>query len=252
MPWRSPGPTTARPCSLRRRVAAGAGSGGPGDQFRPRRTDASRDARRARRCRRQQPKAGAQCQGLVGRAARALCGRRHAAQPQLPGHLRGAVSAPVAGDVRAARRLLRTHTGGGDPRLGLPAAHLHRLPRLLARVVHDLQEAQHAARGDRRPDRLLALPQLAFRARRTSRVGRRPGPPRSRRCRDLDGRRVQLELVAGTARLPPHAQPVSDVHARADLGAGDRAALHSTHGPARGSRRASSSPMSRWRCCSPG
>ena len=88
--------------------------------------------------------------------------------------------------VLPARRLLLARPRGRHSRLGLPASHLHPLPRLHARLaVRVAQGEQRLGRGPR-ARRDAPLQQLALAPRRPPRERRRPGPPRPGRRADDD------------------------------------------------------------------
>ena len=86
------------------------------------------------------------------------------------------------------------------PAGGLPAADLHRLPRLRARLVPAVQARQRLAGRGARAGRLRPFVQLAPQPRGPSRHGRRPRPARGRRRPHADRRRVPGLAVAAPAR----------------------------------------------------
>ena len=163
----------------------------------------------------------------------------------------------------ALRRLLLARPADLDPRRRLPAAHVHPLPRLHARLVLRVAPGQRLGRPDLRPARLPVLRQLAPPPRRPSRLRRRSRSSRDRRRDHLDRRGVLLEALAVPARLPPVPPSGGDVRDRADLVAADRPAdlgrlqarqaaqQHPAHQPGgrRDGRAGASSPSAGRRSC---
>ena len=105
----------------------------------------------------------------------------------------------------------------------LPRADVHHLPRLHARLLPAVAARERVARHHMRRARLLAVSQLALRARRPSRQRGRPRRPRRRRRRDEDRRRVRAMSRGAAARLPAHAQPARAARPRPAVGADHRA-----------------------------
>ena len=133
----------------------------------------------------------------------------------------------------------------------VPGAHVHRLPRLLARLVPRRPNARNAWLGiASRAAPVRAVPALAARPRRPSRHLRRPRAARRRRRPHADRRRIPRALAARAARLPAAAQPARDVRARPDRRDGDRPAHRRRATPARGCAAACSRPTSRSPCSS--
>ena len=93
--------------------------------------------------------------------------------------------------------LVSPRARAGDSRGRIPGPHLHRLPRLRARLVRALEarECDARRRAGRRP--LHALCVVAPRARRPPRDDRRPRQEGRRRHPDPDRRRVPRPIVAG-------------------------------------------------------
>ena len=127
-------------------------------------------------------------------------------------------------DVPLPRRLGLAHPRAGGPGGRLPAADLHRLPRLHPRLVHADQAGEQVGRAVRRPARLPAVRELAPQPRRPPRHRRRPRPPRHRRRDDAHRRGVRVARLERAARVPAFPQPAGDVRDRADLVADDRSA----------------------------
>ena len=116
------------------------------------------------------------------------------------------------------RDVVLAGAAAGDPDGRLPAAHLHRLPRLHARLVPADQARQPHPRRGRRRDRLHPLPDLAPQPRDAPRDGRRPRPPRAGRRPDHDRGRVPRPRLADARRLPRLPQPAGHVRPRLAVG----------------------------------
>ena len=121
-------------------------------------------------------------------------------------------------DVPRSERLVSARIGHRGARGRLPAAHLHGLPRLRARLVPAVQARERVAGHRPRVGGLLAVPELAAQPCGPSRDRRGPRTARRRRRVHAHRRRVPRAAMAATARISSLPQSARDVRPRADLG----------------------------------
>src|SRR6185312_1632719 len=111
----------------------------------------------------------------------------HGTRGPVPGDVRGALPRSLGRDLPAALLLAaRAAAGGGGGRL--PGPLVHRLPRLLARLVPGLAARQPLAGPLDRAAAVLAVPPLAPRPRGAPRDRGEPRPPRHGRPAHADRR----------------------------------------------------------------
>ncbi|CAA9482064.1 MAG: Fatty acid desaturase, partial [uncultured Solirubrobacterales bacterium] len=162
---------------------------------------------------------------VLARRGRRLRAPGPQAQRSRSGHLGRPLPSAARRDVPRARGLLPAHARALGARCRVPAAQLHRLPRLRSRVVPALEASEPVGRTSHGAARVLALRGLAPRPRRPPRHCRRPRPPRGRRPPDADRRRVRGDDAHPAARVSAVSQPARDVRDRTGLCARRAAAL---------------------------